>query len=268
MNILRGCLLASLYALEGCYLLGALNRNLEAIHFKHNASLPSVDEKIRAELQPFFAKWEIREDLIIQETPELPHSKGVNSFTNRGDAVVFTLNNLCNVDKDACMFTIKREIHNIKADGNLELGYFLSYIFQRTLPPMLSFHPFIFYATTFYIKSDEMVHDNYATGKSSIEELKGGRRFLIAVKQYKNEMQEKKSLNDIFRSWCSIEDVMESIHDAVRPISMLDVRIKKIEMNIKRRNGRIDEKVENKKIKQIKNLINNLNPNTLPPSLR
>lgn len=194
----------------------------QSIAFKHNSSLPNVSQKITMELQPFFKKIGLREDLIIHEAATDDHltfdySKGVDYLVqSKGtnylncDAVIHADPELCNFERDGCNFFIKHEAVHIKHQDNLmihAIPFFSSLIsasIASTLVSILHRSPInvllprnsrsFFVIVNFVVQASanfatqasftqsvENRADDLAIAEGSVEELKGGRRILMAL---------------------------------------------------------------------------------------
>src|SRR3989338_231014 len=149
---------------------------------------------IKSAMQPFLDKAGVRKDLIFVETPNLGicGALGTNMLSN-GDAAVMVAPGFYEADKDACSLIMKHEISHIKHNDLFTIQcvpcvcQLAASIFGMC---SLSFLPALGLAFTVGIVSQalfsqwrEAKADDFAIENSSDEELKGGRRFMMAMQE-------------------------------------------------------------------------------------
>lgn len=206
---------------------------------------------IKSAMQPFLDKAGIRKDLIFVETPNLGFcsASGTNMFRN-GDAAVMVAPDFYEADKDACSWVMKHEISHIKYNdlftmcGVPAVCQLAASIFGMC---SLSFLPALGLAFTvgmvsqaLFSKWREAKADDFAIENSSHEELKGGRRFLMAVQEMSIEER------NTFWKRIEISPRGDMRSDILHP--SITSRIQKIERALRIRNVAIDIEAERQKL--------------------
>ena len=156
-------------------------------------ALPGSRQTGTPEMLKFLRRNGVRQDLIFAEEHGLNfgRARGTNIFT-RGDAVVSMPPGFSEVDAEARQWLIKHEISHIE-NNDAFLMWSVSATCQVALSIFgiyyLSFVPATFLANSvgavtgpLFSMWREARADDFAIANSSIEELKGGRRFLIAAR--------------------------------------------------------------------------------------
>jgi hypothetical protein len=137
-------------------------------------------------MEPFFKQIGIRDDLIIKEHDHyrIASAIGMNVWTK--SAMITIASKFYQIDEEACRFVLKREIGHIKMHHYL-LTYLIPCIYS--LSAALLFNDWRASIAIGLISSlgstveQEWRADNFAIATSSIEELKGGRRYLLSLMQ-------------------------------------------------------------------------------------
>ncbi len=213
---------------------------------------------IKTAMQTFLDKSGIRKDLIFIETPNLGfcNTLGTNIF-RKSDATVIVAPGFYEADKDACSWVMKHEISHIKNNDTFTMPcvpcicQLAASIFGMC---SLSFLPALGLAFTVGIVSRalfsqwrEAKADDFAIENSSDEELKGGRRFLIAVKEASIEER------NTFWKRVIISARGNNRLDILHP--SITSRIHKIESALRARNVEIDIKTEKHRIDNVKKFM-------------
>jgi len=206
---------------------------------------------IRSAMKTFLDMTGIREDLIFVETPNLGFcsAAGTNKFRN-SDAAILVAPGFYEADKDACSWVMKHEISHIKHNDPFTMQcvpcicQLAASIFGMRC---LSFLPAVGLAFTVGIVSHalfsqwrEAKADDFAIENSSDEELKGGRRFLMAMQEMNIEER------NTFWKQIAISANGDMRLDILHP--SLTSRIQKIEKALRARNADINIEAENKKL--------------------
>jgi len=215
---------------------------------------------IKTELQPFFDRMGIRKDLIVAETYNLGicAAQGTNFFT-KGDAIIYVTPNFQYVDKDACQWVMKHETSHIKNNDcfTMQLVPAICTIaaatfstFQMQLPVIPSILITItvgIIAQAIFSTYREGKADDLAIAESSVEELKGGRRFLMACKEVNLEARKT--------TWTkiAISSSGENRFDILHPSTAS--RLRKIEDALQHQHIEIDDQIESEKINKLINFI-------------
>lgn len=215
--------------------------------------------KIKTEMQSFFDKMGVRRDLIIKESLNLRFciSQGTNFFT-KGDAAIEVTPYFYNVDKDACHWLIKHEISHIKNNDCFTIPLVaaisslatatLSTFLMPVIPALLVTISVGFIAKNIFSQYRKGKADDLAIAESSVEELKGGRRLLIALKE-NNLALRKTAFAKII-----ISSAGENRLDFLYP--SIGSRLKKIEHALEQQKIEINHQKESKKVVKLKNLMN------------
>ncbi len=219
-------------------------------------SLPGAH--IKPAMQTFLDGAGIRKDLIFVETaiPGFCAAAGTNMFT-KGDAAVIISPGFYEADRDACSWVMKHEISHIRHND----------LFTKHLEPCicqlaasifgmcaLSVVPAVALAFTVGIVSfvlfsrwREGKADDFAIENSSIEELKGGKRFLTAIQE--TSIEERNTFWKRVRISSSGNDRLDILHPS------LTSRIQKIERTLLAKNAKIDPEIEKEKLNKMKGFL-------------
>lgn len=210
-------------------------------------------DHIKSAMQPFLDKVGIRKDLTFIEwrNPNIFVSAGTNIFKN-GDAAVMVAPGSDQVDKEGCIWCMKHEISHIKHNDNFTMKAvpciceIAAYIFgthSLSLPLSSVIAPAVIVggvSEVLFSRWREAKADDFSIENSSDEELKGGRRFLVA--------QQEKNIEKRTTFWKRI--VISASGNDRRDIThpSLTSRIRKIEGALRARNVDIDRAEERLKI--------------------
>ncbi len=202
-----------------------------------------VDSQIKNEMQEFLDKARIRKDLIFVETPNLGicSASGTNFFKN-GDAVIEVAPGFYEFDKDACKFVMKHEISHIKHNDffttlcvpcvcQLAASIF-GMCFLSFLPALVVAFAVSIVSYALFSQWREAKADDFAIENSSVEELKGGRRFFIAFQKVSIEER------NTFWKRITISPGGDMRLDISHP--SITSRIQKIEMALRAKNININ----------------------------
>jgi len=213
------------------------------------STLPS--SHIKSAMQPFLDKAKIRKDLMFIETPTLGFcsASGTNMFRN-GDAVVMVAPGFYETDKDACSWIMKHEISHIK-HNDLFTMQCVQFVCQLAASIFgmcsLSFLPALGVAFTVGIVSQalflqwrEAKADDFAIENSSDEELKGGRRILMAMQEA--DIAKRNTLWKRITISASGDNRLDVLHPSITS------RIQKIERALHARNIDVDIEAERRKL--------------------
>lgn len=217
------------------------------------ASLPG--HQIKDDMKPFLARHQIREDLIFVETPNLGVgvANGSNRFT-RHDAAIFIAPGFYDTDKDACCFLLKHEISHIKNNDVFTIAlvpaicslsivifgmFFLSFLATICLGVSISE-----ISKSLFSQWREAKADDFAIQNSSDEELKAGRRLLIAMQAV--NIDECKAFWKRIMTSANGDNRLDIFHPS------LTSRIQKIDKTLYNRHVEIDEVIERHKIDILK----------------
>jgi hypothetical protein len=202
---------------------------------------------IKRAMQPFLDKLGLRKDLVFVETPTLGFCRavGTNRF-RQGDAAVLVAPGFYEVDKDACSWAMKHEISHIKHNDDFTkhcvpcICQLAASIFGMCF---LSFLPALGLAFTVGFVSGisfsqwrEAKADDFAIANSSDEELKGGRRLLMALQKARIEQR------TTFWKQAIISAKGDMRSNLLHP--SITSRIHKIEKALHARNVEIDREAE------------------------
>lgn len=205
---------------------------------------------IKTAIQPFLDKSGIRKDLIVVEAPNLGFctALGTSMFT-KSDVAVLVAPGLYEADKDACNWVMKHELSHIKYNDTFTI-HFVPCICQLAASIFgmrsLSFFPALGLALTVALVSQALFSkwrearaDDFAIENSSVEELKGGRRFLMAMQEA--SIEERNTFWKRVTISASGDVRLDTLH---QPFTS---RIQKIERALHARNAEIDIEVERQK---------------------
>jgi Zn-dependent protease with chaperone function len=206
---------------------------------------------IKSAMQPFLDKAGIRKDLIFVEAPNIGFcsASGTDMFRN-GDAAVVVAPGFYEADKDACSWVMKHEISHIKHNDPFTI-HCVPCICQLAVSIFgmcsLSFLPALGLAFTVGIVSQalfsqwrEAKADDFAIENSSDEELKGGRRLLMAMQE--TSIEERNTFWKRIAISASGDMRLDLLHPSITS------RIQKIERALRTRNTDIDIEAERQKL--------------------
>jgi hypothetical protein len=213
---------------------------------------------IKEELQSFFDDMGIRKDLIVAESRNLGFcsSQGTNFFT-KGDAVIWVTPRFQREDKDACHWVMKHEISHIKNNDcftiplvsaicSIAAATFSTFLMPVT-PALLVTNSIGFITQAIFSQYREGKADDLAIAKSSSDELKGGRRLLMALKEA-NLKKRNTMLNKIVISSTG-ENRLDFFHPSTAS------RLRKIEHALQQQDIEINDDEESEKIIKLKKLM-------------
>lgn len=238
----------ALFSTNGCldYVPSAMFLAVErgGLNFKHNSSLMAA-VTIHEHMQPFFQKMKLREDLIVAQAPtSLTFGSVGSNFFTQGDLAIYLSTELCETDHEACYFMIKHEVSHIKHEDFFIMwtaatvtALSLATLAQGKQTRLNNLQrAAIIGAMAYLVKTAcsqyiEGRADSFAIAESSLEEIKGGRRFLTAVLQ------------------THLENSFSFQHPT------LHSRIAKIDLELEKQGVQIDNEVETKKIDAIMTLF-------------
>ena len=206
---------------------------------------------IKTAMQPFLDRTGMRKDLMFIESTNIGFcaSAGTSMF-KKADAAVLVAPRFYDVDKDACTWVVKHEIGHIKHNDNFIIPVvagicqLVASIFGMCALP---FFPALGLAWTvgmvaygLFSRWREARADDFAIENSSDEELKGGRRFLMAM--------QKLNYDDRKTWWKRVENSASGDQriDILHP--SLTSRIQKIEKALRARNVELDSEAERQKL--------------------
>lgn len=169
------------------------------------------NSKIKATLLSFLKNQNIREDLIFKEKkiPEFCAAVGTN-FAKTGAAIIFVAPSFYTVDEKACLWVMKHEIAHIKSNDYFFMNMIAAFSslpcavfaigFLNEISGFLLAMSFGMVSKIFWSRYRESKADDFANSHSSLEELRGGRRFLlslraVAIEEYKKSIWNKLRLS-------------------------------------------------------------------------
>ena len=223
---------------------------------------------IKEELQPFFEKIGVREDVIISESLSVGfcEAKGTNFFT-KGDAAIIVGPGFNEADKDACHWTVMHEASHIKYNDCFTMYFVPSvctlaaaiFITLTKRPAsrvasVLATHTIGFVSHTAFSRYIEGKADDLAIAESSNDELKGGRRFFLSAQALNQAFYEENQ--NTFWGKIIASSSGENRLDIKHP--SLKSRIGKIESALKQRNVFVDARDESVKVDRLTNFISNV----------
>lgn len=236
--------------LSGCCTIPTVPAYLCLVQTIPHTQQSTTDQRISTRLpniSPLLRDQKIREDLQLQEKeptvsqPVSPRAIGTNFFLQRPATIILPKDWL-EIDPDACAFIIKHEISHIKNNDNFTVPcvHFICQLAAAIFGMCcLSFFPAVGLALSVGLASfvlfsrwREAKADDFAIANSTESELRGGRRFFLAIQQAN----------------------LESSFDIFHP--SLSSRIQKIEQALKENNFTINSEEEEGKIDIIKNQFN------------
>lgn len=203
----------------------------ESIEYKE-ALEKSFTGEVKKEIQPLLDRIGIRKDLIFAEkNGNVPFQAIGSNYFTQGDAIVQMSPGFYLMDKNLTLFVVKHEISHIKNnDAILEplvaaISFIATAIFLLSqkidisctalLSSFVGAVAFVAYAQ--YVEARA---DDFAIAESSIEELKGARRFFISFQQPTGSQG---SLVSLFSALLRGGSGVDAMHPS------LESRIKKIE---------------------------------------
>ncbi len=273
MSLFSGLFTLPLGAALGAYKQIHLKIPLEERNFSSSAGIDPDDpicaqrsstfsgSHIKRGMEPFLDKVNIRKDLIFIEVSSLGFASalGTNIFKN-GDAVILVAPGFYEADKDACNFVMKHEISHIKNNDlftmhgvpcvcQLAASIFGMHSLSFWLALGISFTVGIV-SRALFSQWREAKADDFAIANSSEQELKGGRRFFIAIQQLNIEER------NTFWKRIAFSATGNTRLDILHPSTTS--RIQKIEGALRNRNIDIDTEEERGKLDgQFKTFITN-----------
>lgn len=214
--------------------------------------IPS-DSPLEQAIGPFIENCGVRKDIKLVEVHNIHFccAIGSNMFKNI-DAIICLTPGFYEADKDACIFVIKHEISHIKNNDRLT-NALVPGVYQLAASIFgmcsLSFWPAVGVSYTVGLVSTylcsqwrECSADDFAIENGSDEELKGGRRLHIAMKELAREER------TTFWSQILISPDGDQRISTLHP--SLTSRIDKIEKALLARNVEIDDEEETRKIEE------------------
>lgn len=217
-------------------------------------SLCSSD-RLKSEMKPFLDEVGVRADLIFAETVNLGFcsASGTNMFRS-SDAVVQIAPYFYAADKDACSWVIKHEISHIKHNDAFTIHavpcicQLAAAIFGMCFLPLSSAVMVAcmvgLVSQVLFLQWREMKADDFAIKHSSNEELKGGRRFLMALREI--NIEQRDTFWGRIRMSASGENRLDIFHPS------LTSRIQKIERALQARSSNIDVAEERRRLGEFK----------------
>jgi hypothetical protein len=220
--------------------------------------------KIKNELSGFFSQQKIRNDVIVNERyhtgSSLTYSgfciaRGTN-YSENGDAAIYVLPKLHSTDKEACHWAVKYQAYHIKnndlfnaplisAITTVATATFLAFTTIHLIPAILLTGLIGFVANRIFTEHRQAKTEDMAVANSSIEELKGGLRYLRGQEAMGKEVSDLKITHNLrFTSWAT----------AFKPTNTKRLQ-KKITDALKKQSVVLNEVEEKKKTIVLKNLM-------------
>lgn len=209
-----------------------------------SAFLP--EKEIQAELEPLLKKSGLRKDILL--TQGLSFGSACAEGTNIspiGGATIHIAPFLYSTDKNACSWIIKHELCHIKKNDSItyplmkSLCLLAAFVFGQKYLSKLSAYRLALAITIvsfiLFSKRQEAKADDFAIENSSEDELKGGRRFLIACQEIGKE--EDTFLKRIFGE--SLDFSHPSLTSRIHKIEAA-LTVRKIEFNEEKERHLID----------------------------
>lgn len=168
-------------------------RACQTILFKPDSTAFNTQQKVKAEMQPFFEEMNAQ-DVIVQETPSHLMPPGLWVCAT-GNTLISVASEVCTAEPEGCKFFIKHEVAHIQHKDALTLvtvPFLVSTISGVAslviFPHVTVTHILALWATakfTEYAVSQNFEDraDDFAIHASSIAELKGGKRLIMANQQ-------------------------------------------------------------------------------------
>lgn len=230
---------------------------------EYNDALSNLPgRQIKRNFELFLKEKEIRDDLIISERNNLGicGATGTNYF-RKGDAAIFVSPGFENEDRGACHFLVKHEVAHIYNNDLFTIPLVHSicataaaiFVTCYGLPLITSILITIavgLVAHSLFSIYREGKADDFAIENSSNEELLGGRRLLLAVK----EIFIQRRISCLMKLLISAEG--ENRADILHP--SLSRRIKKIENVLASRGVTINDDAENRKLERLTDFFKGL----------
>ena len=222
----------------------------------------TAQNSLNTEIKPFFEQQGIRKDLLVLEMLNFSifTSMGTNRF-RQGDAIIKVLPGFKEVDKHSYSWLIKHEIGHIKNNDNFTIplvaaicsttAAIFATIMLPIIPAILITIAVGLIAQGIFSQYREGKADDFAIANSSVDELKGGRRFMMSVQEV-NKAKRKTLWNKLMGS-SSGEDRLDYLHPSIAS------RLKKIERALEQKKVSIDEAEETKKIEPLTVFITKTN---------
>jgi len=206
---------------------------------------------IKNAMQPFLDKIKIRKDLIFVEAPNLGFcsASGTNMFKN-GDAAIMVAPGFYEADKDGCTWVMKHEISHIKHNDPFTIqcvpcvcqlaASIFGMFFLSFLPALAVAFTVGFVSLALFSRWREAKADDFAIENSSDEELKGGRRILMAMQEA--DIAKRNTLWKRITISASGDNRLDVLHPSITS------RIQKIERALHARNIDVDIEAERRKL--------------------
>ena len=221
--------------------------------------LNQVTHPVKGAMQQLLTEAGIRKDLmfITARNAGICCAAGTNMFT-KGDAVVMIAPGLYEADKEACCWAVKHEICHIKHNDSFSMHCVPAICILAASIFGMCFLPFFSACTLSSVVSTvsysifsqwrEAKADNFAIEHSSPEELKGGRRFLMALQRRNIEDRSTSIWRRIVFS-ASGESRFDFLHPS------LTSRLQKIERALHDQHVEIGATVEEGKMDNLKKYL-------------
>jgi hypothetical protein len=208
--------------------------------------------KIKVQLTPFIDQLGMG-SIIIMENPncQIASADGVDGL----NAIIKVMPQFYAIDKHACCWVMKHEIHHIKNNDcltkplcgavcNFAAALFIS--LNDSLPFAIGAASLALISMSFFSRQTEERADEFAIKHSSDEELIGGRRFLLSLKQANIKKR------DFFNITSDGEGRWSFFHPTLKS------RLKRVKKEIKLRGLSINHGAELEKIENLINLFMSL----------
>ena len=247
---------------QACFELPLQDENFKRIHkndSRYNEILKSLPgNHIKDAMQPFLDKVGIRKDLIFVEYPNMGFcsAKGTNMF-RKNDAAVIIAPDFYEASNDACSWMMKHEISHIKHNDTFTMScvpgicQFAASIFGMCFLSFLSTLGVVYtvglVSQSVFSKWREAKADDFAIENSSDEELKGGRRLLMAMQE--TSLEERNT----FWKRIAISSNGDNRLDFMHPSN--SNRIQKIEKVLRERESQSDKATEKQNMKCMKRYV-------------
>lgn len=217
---------------------------------------------IKDAMQGFLDHVKIRKDLVFIETPNLGFcsAAGTNIFSKH-DAAILIAPGFYEADKEACCWTMKHEISHIKNNDSFTVqcvpgicqlaASIFGMCFLSFLPAVGLAFSVGMISNSLFKRWREAKADDFAIENSSDEELKGGRRVLLAMQ----EANIKERNTSWSKFWISADgnNRLDISHPSVTS------RIKKVEKTLHDKQVKIDEVSDKERLDHIKSYMANKN---------
>lgn len=166
------------------------------------------NREVKETLDPFLKAQGIRDDLIFKEKkiPEFCAAVGTN-FAKMGHAIIFLAPSFYTVDRQACLWIAKHELSHIKSNdyflmnGIAAVGSLIAALFRTSeIPGFLVAMAVGMIMKILFGRYREAMADDFAIRHSSVEELRGGKRFFLSLRQTTVEAHRRSRWNRLFIS--------------------------------------------------------------------